>query len=61
MQVASDAKKVIISVNPKAGRTSPMLRAEELRDRLLGMRFEAELATDLAEVTEKAEQYHRDG
>ena len=61
MQVSPDAKKVIISVNPKAGRTSPMLRAEELRDRLLGMRFEAELATDLAEVTEKAEQYHRNG
>jgi diacylglycerol kinase family enzyme len=38
-----------------------MLRAEELRDRLLGMHFEADLATDLAEVTEKAEQYHRDG
>ena len=54
-----------------------MLRAEELRDRLReqcdlqpaagriapfpGMRFEAELATDLAEVTEKAEQYHRNG
>ena len=46
-----------------------MLRAEELRDRLVagriapfsGMRFEAELATDLAEVTEKAEQYHRNG
>lgn len=61
MQVSPDARKVIISVNPKAGRTSPMLRAEELRDRLLGMRFEAELATDLAEVTEKAEQYYRNG
>ncbi len=61
MRVGPDAKKVIISVNPKAGRTSPMLRAEELRDRLLGMRFEAELATDLAEVTEKAELAHRDG
>ena len=61
MQVPHDAKKVIISVNPKAGRTSPMLRAEELRDRLRGMQFDAELATDLAEVTEKAEQYHRNG
>jgi len=61
MQASPDAKKVIISVNPKAGRTSPMLRAEELRDRLRDMRFEAELTTDLAEVTEKAERYFKNG
>ena len=61
MRVSPDARKVIVSVNPKAGRTSPMLRAEELCRQLRELQFEAELATDLAEVTEKAEQYHRDG
>ncbi|MDR1493646.1 MAG: hypothetical protein LBT05_13125 [Planctomycetaceae bacterium] len=61
MQISPEAKKVIISVNPKAGRASPTLRAEELRDRLRAMRFDAELATDLSEVTEKANRYFRDG
>ena len=61
MRIPPDARKVVVSVNPKAGRTSPMLRAEELCDRLRELQFEAELATDLSEVTEKAEQYHREG
>jgi len=61
MQISPDSKKVIISVNPKAGRTSPMVRAEELRDRLRAMKFDAELATDLTEVTEKANRYFHNG
>ncbi|MDR1957954.1 MAG: hypothetical protein LBQ54_02740 [Planctomycetaceae bacterium] len=60
-KISTDAKKVIISVNPKAGRTSPMLRAEELRDRLNRMGFQAELGTDLEEISEKVAGYQRNG
>ena len=52
---------VIISLNPKAGRQSPMLRAEELLARLMQKGFEAELLTDLDEVTEKANTLHTAG
>ena len=45
---------VIISVNPKAGRRSPMLRAEELCTHLQKKGFAVELLTDLDAVTEKA-------
>ena len=45
---------VIISVNPKAGRRSPVLRAEELCDHLRRKGFTLELLTDLDEVVEKA-------
>ncbi|MDR2438469.1 MAG: hypothetical protein LBE12_03725 [Planctomycetaceae bacterium] len=51
-------RKVIISVNPKAGRSSPMLRAKELSDRLQEKKFSVELLTDLDEVTEKAKIFH---
>ncbi|MDR2116914.1 MAG: hypothetical protein LBP87_11100, partial [Planctomycetaceae bacterium] len=53
--------KVIISVNPKAGRCSPMFRAEELSERLKEKKFSVELLTDLDEVTEKAKIFYRDG
>ena len=53
--------RIIISVNPKAGRRSPMLRAEELQDRLREKGFGVELLTDLAEVAEKANQLHAEG
>lgn len=59
--ISPSAKKVIISVNPKAGRTSPMLRAEELRDRLNQAGCEAEVATDLDVVTDKARRWHSAG
>ena len=52
------AHQIVISVNPKAGRSSPMLRAEELRDRLREKKFEVELLTDLNEVAAKANAYH---
>jgi diacylglycerol kinase family enzyme len=52
---------VIISVNPKAGRQSPMLRAEELRSRLQQKGFTTEFLTDLDEVTEKANALHTAG
>jgi diacylglycerol kinase family enzyme len=53
--------KVVISVNPKAGRCSPMLRAEELSGRLKEKGFSAELLTDLDEVTEKAKTFYAEG
>ena len=49
---------VLVSVNPKAGRQSPMLRAEELCDQLLQKDFTPELLTNLDEVTEKANALH---
>ena len=49
---------VIISVNPKAGRQSPMVRAEELCVQLQRRGFTVELLTDLDEVTEKANGLH---
>ncbi|MDR1962446.1 MAG: acylglycerol kinase family protein, partial [Planctomycetaceae bacterium] len=57
----SSIHKVIISVNPKAGRCSPMLRAEELSGRLREKGFAVELLTDLDEVTEKAKIFHAEG
>jgi len=52
---------VIVSVNPKAGRQSPMLRAEELCAHLRQKGFIPELLTDLNEVTEKANALHDAG
>jgi diacylglycerol kinase family enzyme len=52
---------VLISVNPKAGRQSPMVRAEELCARLQQKGFTVELLTDLDEVTEKANALHSAG
>ncbi len=54
-------EKILISVNPKAGRTSPMLRAEELQSRLREKGFDVELGTDLSELTGKANEYHKEG
>ncbi|MDR2643815.1 MAG: hypothetical protein LBC74_13600 [Planctomycetaceae bacterium] len=53
--------KVIISVNPKAGRCSSFLRAEELLGRLTAKGFQAELLTDLDEVSVKANQFFAEG
>ncbi|MDR2763110.1 MAG: hypothetical protein LBB88_10940 [Planctomycetaceae bacterium] len=47
---------VIISVNPKAGRRSSFLRAEELLGRLNAKGFQTELLTNLDEVASKANQ-----
>jgi len=61
MKIPSDAKKILISVNSKAGRKSPVLRAEELQGRLNQQGFFAELETNLDSVSEKAEEYHKNG
>ncbi|MDO5565507.1 MAG: diacylglycerol kinase family protein [Planctomycetia bacterium] len=53
-RLSSQADNVIISVNPKAGRASPMRRAEELAAVLRQRGFTVELMTDLAEVAQKA-------
>ncbi|MCL2305912.1 MAG: acylglycerol kinase family protein, partial [Planctomycetaceae bacterium] len=54
-------KHILISVNPKAGRTSPMLRAEELQKRLQEKGFQVELGTDLSEITGKANELQQNG
>ncbi|MDR2345910.1 MAG: hypothetical protein LBE18_07560 [Planctomycetaceae bacterium] len=52
---------VIISVNPKAGRCSSLLRAEELLERLNTKGFQTELLTDLEEVSLKSNQLFAEG
>jgi diacylglycerol kinase family enzyme len=52
---------VIISVNPKAGRTSPRQRAEALQNLLQEKGFDVELLTDLNEVAQKATELQRGG
>ncbi|MDO4587201.1 MAG: diacylglycerol kinase family protein [Planctomycetia bacterium] len=60
-QSSSQSDTVIISVNPKAGRTSPMLRAEELQCCLEKKGFRVELLTDLDLVGERANFLFADG
>ena len=60
-QISPDAKHIIISVNPKSGRTSSMPRAEELRERLTAKKFTAEIATDLDYVGSTARALHAEG
>lgn len=60
-QSFSQSDTVIISVNPKAGRTSPMLRAEELQRCLEKKGFRVELLTDLDLVGERANLLFADG
>lgn len=55
------SNSVIISVNPKAGRRSPLLRAEELQRLLQERGFDVELLTDLTEIAEKANALHAEG
>ena len=50
----TEKRRILISLNPKAGRRSAVRRAEELRDRLTARGYTAELLTDLDEVEEKA-------
>jgi diacylglycerol kinase family enzyme len=58
----SDNKKgVIISINPKAGRTSPMQRAEALCRFLEEKNFNVHLLTDIREVAELARSLHSEG
>ncbi len=51
---SKDAQYVLISVNPKAGRKSPRIRAERLQQALNAKGFIAELYTDLTEVSARA-------
>lgn len=51
---------IIISVNPKAGKRSPMRRAEELQGHLREKGFDVHLLTDLAEIAQKARQLHQE-
>ncbi len=58
---SSEKKQVLISLNPKAGRTSPALRAEEFRAHLEKRGFPAEILTDLDLVARKANELHQAG
>ena len=55
------ADRVLISVNPKAGRRSVKTRVTQLADALRKAGFRVEAKTDLAEITEKANELHREG
>ncbi|MHB8898610.1 MAG: diacylglycerol/lipid kinase family protein [Thermoguttaceae bacterium] len=55
------ARHVLISVNPKAGRRSVSGRVERLFRSLNDAGFEVEASTDLAEVTGRANELHRQG
>ncbi len=57
MSLASKPEKyVLISVNPKAGRRSPRVRAERLQAALVKRGFCVELHTDLAVVSSRANE-----
>ena len=57
MSFASPSEKyVLISVNPKAGRRSPRVRAERLQAALVKRGFCVELHTDLAVVSSRAKE-----
>jgi diacylglycerol kinase family enzyme len=60
-QQRSSMDNVIISVNPKAGRTSPVQKAEELQFRLREKGFTVDLLTELDTVIEKANERHAAG
>jgi len=60
-QMHAEARCCIVSVNPKAGRKPPRVRAEELCFHLQQKGFTTELLTDLDEVTEKANALHSAG
>lgn len=53
-QLPLSADTIIISVNPKAGRTSPMARASELESLLKKKGFKVEILTDLSLVAQRA-------
>lgn len=53
-QLSPQADHVLISLNPKAGRSDPARRAEELRGALVRLGYAVEILTDLKTVAEKA-------
>ena len=58
---AESADHVLISVNPKAGRRSVSARVDRLSASLRKAGFRVDAKTDLAEVTEQANELHRQG
>ena len=60
-QLPETTRHILISLNPKAGRASPLRRGEELRDRLKDKGFQVELGTDLQELASRASELHREG
>jgi diacylglycerol kinase (ATP) len=60
-KVPESADHVLVSVNPKAGRRSVKSRVERLAELLRETGYQVEAKTDLAEVTEQANDLHRQG
>lgn len=56
-----EKRYVLISLNPKAGRSSAAERAQALRTQLLPLGFIPEILTDLDEVQRKANDLYRQG
>ena len=57
----NEQNRILISLNPKAGRRPAAQRAEKLRAELTLRGFDAELLTDLDEVERKAKDFFRAG
>ena len=57
----TDPRHILISLNPKAGRSSSALRAERLQAILKSHGYIVELLTDLDEVQEKANRLYQAG
>ena len=56
LETPNAARHVLISINPKAGRSSPVERANRLRDCLRRKGFLVELHTDLDVVSQRANE-----
>lgn len=60
-RVPPEANRVLLSVNPKAGRQAVDRQVDELSQSLVRKGFTVEALTDLCEVTRLAAQYHAQG
>lgn len=61
LKLPPQADAVVISVNPKAGRSSPMRRAEKLREALQQLGLTVDLLTDLDQVTSRTNALQSEG
>ena len=61
LTLSSEANRVLISVNPKAGRRSAAGRVDRLTELLGKHGFQVDVFTDLAEVSGRANQFHAEG
>lgn len=59
--MSADARRVVVSLNPKAGRTAAGPRVELLAAELARQGFEPEVVTDLSALTDRAVVLHNSG